>query len=248
MPLLSGPVTALFEREIRTLVRSPKGRLLFAMPFFLLILLKLVGGAPLLEIWLGPTWASQLLTALAVYVLASLAGQFLVNQFGYDGQAVRLVFLLPPSPREWLLGRNLAHGVFGLVQFLALAGLLFALLPRTSGSGLVVPFMLFPTGMLTLMAVGNLLSIRYPRRFVFTLKRRDRPAPASFGWLLGALGLILVGLAGALWLAKVSGLPAVIPLALLLVVALFTYLRLLPLAVAEARRRREALVGGVIEL
>lgn len=245
LPGLSGPVAALCERELRTLGRSPKGRLLFAMPFFLVILLRLVGAAPLLEYWLGGDWTAQLLAALAVYVLGSLAGQFFANQFGYDGQAVRLLYLLPPAPRDWLLGRNLAHGVYALVQYLALTLLCFALLPGAAARGLSLPLLFFPVGLLVLLGVGNLLSVRHPRRFVFTLTRRDRPAAASFGVLAAVLGLLLALVALALWGATALGVPRALGLLILGGLAVLSYLRLLPLAARELGRRREALVAGI---
>ena len=246
LPGLSGPVSALCERELRTLARSPKGRLLFAMPFFLVILLRLVGAAPLLAYWLGPGWTAQLLMALAVYVLGSLAGQFFVNQFGYDGQAVRLLYLLPPSPRDWLLGRNLAHGAFALGQIFALTLLVFAILPGVALQGLELPLLFFPVGLLVLLGVGNFLSVKHPRRFVFNLTRRDRPAAASFGFLLAALSLVLALVALVLGLAAVLGVPKALGLLGLGGLAVLLYLRFLPLAARELGRRREALVSGVI--
>jgi ABC-2 type transport system permease protein len=245
LPGLSGPVAALFERELRSLLRSPKGRLLFAMPFFLLILLRLVGAAPLFAFWLGPEWTSQLLMALCVYVLGSLAGQFFVNQFGYDGQAVRLIFLLPPSPRDWLLGRNLAHAVFALGQFLSLVAMAFVLLPGAGPIGLELPILFFPFGLLVLLGVGNFLSLLYPRRFVFSLTRRDRPAAASFGLLLGALAATVGVLAAALRVAELLGAPRGLFLLGLACLASILYIGLLPTAARELGRRREELVSGV---
>jgi hypothetical protein len=238
-------VAAVFELELRSIGRSPKGRLLFAMPFFLVILLKLMGASPLLAHLWGPRWTALLCTGLAVYVLASLAGQFFANQFGYDGHAVRRVYLHPAPLRAWLLGRNLAHGTFAAAQMLLLTGLVFALLPGTTTARLALPLCTFPFGLLVLLGVGNLLSVRHPRRYHFHLSRRDRPAPATFIALALTLGagaaLVTLLRQTALW----RGWPAATLLPGLPLLGWAVYRLLLPRALRALHRDREALVQSV---
>jgi ABC-2 type transport system permease protein len=245
LPGLSPAVAAVAELELRTLVRSPKGRLLFAMPFFLVILLKLVGAAPLLAHLWGPRWTAFLLTALSVYVLASLAGQFFANQFGYDGHAVRRVYLHPSPLRAWLLGRNLAHAGFATAQMLLLAGLIYALLPETATARLALPLFTFPFGLLVLLGVGNLLSVRHPRRFHFDLSRRDRPAPTTFIALALTLGAGAALAAAAREAALRCGWPPAALLPALPALGWAVYRVFFARALRALRSEREGLIGAI---
>lgn len=245
VPGLSAPTAAVFELELRTLARSPKGRLLFAMPFFLVILLRLVGAAPLFRHLWGPRWTALVLSALVIYVLASLAGQFFSNQFGYDGHAIRRLYLHPVSPRRWLLGRNLAHGVFASVQMTLLAGLLYLVLPHTTLAGALLPVFGFPFGLLLLLGVGNVLSVYHPRPFHFDLSRRDRPAPTSFVGLALTLGLGVGVVASLRLAARLIGWPDAAVLWLLPLLGLVAHHALLPWALRGLATGRERLISAV---
>jgi ABC-2 type transport system permease protein len=211
LPFVSAATSVIFAKEIKTLVSNPKARLLFAVPFFLLILLKIIGAPQLfLYLW-GDAWASVLLALLSFYVLSVLSGQFFSNGFGYDEQGVRLAYLYPVSLASWLWGRNLAQGLLAVFQFLLLGVLVYLLMPETTFKAVALPLCAFPFGLLVMLGVGNLLSARYPRRYHFSLARRDRPVGAAVVWSLAVLGtcalvtLALLGIAGArptaLWLS-----------------------------------------------
>jgi len=244
-PFVSERTSAVFIKEIKVLVKSPKARLLFAVPFFLLILLKIIGAPQLfLYLW-GDAWASVLLALLGLYVLSVLSGQFFSNGFGYDGTGVRQVYLSPADMGSWLGGRNLAQGVFAAVQFLLLGLLVHLLMPGTTFKALALPVCAFPFGLLVMLGAGNLLSARYPRRYHFTLARRDRPVGASFVWSLAVLGtcalatLALAGIAGArplaLWLAL-----AVLPL-----LGVAIYRILLPVALRWTMAEKENIIEAL---
>jgi ABC-2 type transport system permease protein len=245
LPFVSELTSTVFIKEIKMLVSSPKARLLFAVPFFLLILLKIIGAPQLfLYLW-GDAWASVLLALLTLYVLSVLSGQFFSNGFGYDGTGVRQVYLSPVAMGNWLMGRNLAQGVFATVQFLLLGLLVHLLMPSTTVKALALPVCAFPFGLLVMLGVGNLLSARYPRRYHFTLARRDRPVGASFIWSLAVLGtcalvtLALAGIAGArpmaLWLALL-----VLPL-----LGVAVYKILFPVALRWTLAEKEDIIGAI---
>jgi len=241
---ISDTLWAIFAKELRTLFRNPKARLLFAVPFFLLILLKVIGAPQLFRYLWGEAWFAVLLTMLGFYVLAVLSGQFFSNGFGYDGYGVRQVFLLPASPRHWLIGRNLAHGLLAAVQFVGLGILLFLFVPGAPQRGLALPCLAFPFGLLVALGAGNLLSIHNPRRFHFDLSRRDRPVGASFAWMLVALGACVVSVMAAIGIS--GGSPALLwlTMAALPPLGFFFYLLMLP----RAQRRLSAEQERIIEV
>lgn len=245
LPFVSSSTSVIFVKEIKTLVSNPKARLLFAVPFFLLILLKIIGAPQLFLYFWGDAWASVLLAMLSFYVLSVLSGQFFSNGFGYDDHGVRQAFLYPASLRNWLEGRNLAQGLFAVCQFLLLGILIYLLMPETTFTAVALPLCAFPFGLLVMLGVGNLLSARYPRRFHFTLARRDRPVGASVVWSLAVLGtcalvtLALAGIAGArpsaLWLSL-----SVLPL-----LGVAVYKILFPVALRWTQAEKERIIEAL---
>jgi ABC-2 type transport system permease protein len=245
LPGVSDSTSAAFGKECRVLFSNPKARLLFAVPFFLLILLKLIGAPQLFRYLWADAWAAMLLSLLGLYILSVLSGQFFGNGFGYDGSAVLQTYLSPAPIGNWLAGRNLAQGLFGTAQFLGLFGLLFLLVPDAGLRGIAIPACSFPFGLLTMLSVGNLLSARFPRRFHDTLARRDRPVGASFVIVMVILGactlltLMLMNLAGGreslLWLV----------LAPLPLIGALLYRLLFPLALGWTRHNRERIIAEI---
>ncbi|MFH2007523.1 MAG: hypothetical protein ABI333_13140 [bacterium] len=246
LPGLRDETAAVFAKEWRTMTGNPKGRMLFAVPFFLLLLLRVVGAPQFLGYLWGEPWAAMLLSLLALYVLAVLAGQFFVNGFGYDGPAIRAVFLAPAPTDTWLRGRNLAQGLFATTQVVGLGLMLYLLLPRAATTGLALPICAFPAGLLVLLAVGNLLSARYPQRYHLSLARRDRPVGAAFAAVLATLGACVTLTVTALWLADRSGLPLRLPLALLPLLGALAYILLLPIAARRTNEAREQIISAIL--
>ncbi len=245
IPLVQEVTSAVFEKELRTLVSNPKGRMLFAVPFFLLIILKIVGAGQLFHYLWGDAWAATLWAFLGLYVLSVLGGQLFVNGFGYDGHAVRWAFWQPQPLRVWLLGRNLAQGVFACVQMAGLGCMLFALIPGAGPRLLALPPASFACGLLVMLGLGNLLSVRYPRRFHFSLARRDRPATAAFMWMLIALGGCALLVLAALGLSGQGPLALHLALAGLVALGAIVYRLLLPVAERRMALQREALIEAV---
>jgi len=242
IPFISPTVGTLFVKELKTLARNPKARLLFAVPFFLLIILKIIGAPQLFAYLWGEAWAAIFLCLLGLYVLSVLSGQFFANGFGYDGSGIRQVFLTPAASRIWFVGRNLAQAAYATLQFTGLAILLFFFVPDASGRGMILPLLAFPFSLVVSLGVGNLLSVRYPRSFRYDLSRRDRPVGASFFWML--LALTLCALMVLLAMLATGGKPSVIwfPLLVLVGIGAFSYRILLRLAARWLSDERESLI------
>lgn len=245
LPGLSNATGAVFEKEWRTLLGNPKARMLFAVPFFLLILLKIVSAPQLLQYFWGPGWAALLLALLGLYVLAVLAGQFFVAGFGYDGQGVRLLYLTPAPPQAWLRGRNLAQATGATAQFLGLTAVTFALLPGAHGQGIALPLFGFPFGLLVLLALGNLVSMKNPQRYHLSLARRDRPPAAASLALIVGLAFITLTADVALWLANATGLPEPVVLAALPLLGALLYHLHLPTAARWTLTHRERILSAI---
>lgn len=180
LPLTDGRTAAVFVKELRSLVANPKARLLLAVPFFLVIVLKIIGAPHLFYFLWENAWTAVFMGFLSLYVLSVLSGQLFANGFGFDGHGIRQVFFYPVGPETWFRGRNLAQATVTSAQYGFLWMLVLGSMEGATLRGCGLPVSGFAFTLPVLLGLGNVLSIRYPRRFYYTLAHRDRPVATSF--------------------------------------------------------------------
>lgn len=174
--VLPDPLAAMVEKEIRTLSRAPRFRLLFMMGFSfgLLIWLPLaLRGDPQSPI------TGNYLTIVSAYALMLLGEVCFWNIFGMDRDASQIYFVVPVAFRTVLVAKNLAAAFFILFE-LSLVTLFCAVLgmPISRGDvaealGVTLVLAVF------LLATGNILSTRYPRA-----------VDPSHSWRSGSIGRV----------------------------------------------------------
>ncbi|MGB0034097.1 MAG: hypothetical protein WBP79_01325 [Candidatus Acidiferrales bacterium] len=241
---LSGPVAAIFEKEIRYLSRS--GPMLFTliMPVFILLIFRLGpansgrGGASLAN---APDLAFPIGAAYALLILTNLV----YNNFGADGTGVQIFFAAPVRFREIVLAKNLAHvAVLTFVILLVWFGVCLMFRPPSvevtlatlSGILFALPVNL---------SVGNLLSIYSPKKYDFGAFGRQRAPQATvivsltvqfvvFG--LAALIFLVARHRGEIWLATIAFLA-------LAAIAFGVYFVFLGRAEKMALDRREVMIA-----
>lgn len=220
----SGPIAAVFEKDLRYLMRSGPMLYNLAAP---LVMAVVFGGA---------MRGGRLTSARAEYALPiGIAWAFLslttfvCNNLGAEGEGIQFLLLSPTPLRTVILGKNLLH-----VMLLLLEGVLISVLvvvrfgmPSPSIAAATFAWLLFaiPAN----LAVGNLLSINMPYRINLARLRRESGAVGNsltsmltqFGFLAaGASVLVPCALLGHTWLAT----PVFLVLA---AISLFVYLRVL---------------------
>lgn len=245
LPGFAPPVAAVFEKEIRYLLRSGPMLLTLIMPIFMLVIFRLgpLSSARHSGVIFArtPDMAFPSAVAYALLVLTNLA----YNNFGGDAGGIQFFYASPVSFREIVMAKNLTHvsilAVEAVVAWItvsflygppaldvtiaALAGLLFAAPVNFSA--------------------GNLLSLYSPKRLDYSKFGRQRAAQMtvliSFGVQIAVVG---AGVA-AFWIARRYG-NFWIATAILLVLAgisLSTYWMILNRIDRVALARRETLVG-----
>jgi ABC-2 type transport system permease protein len=220
----SGPIAAVFEKDLRYLMRSGPMLYNLAAP---LVMVVVFGGA---------FRGGQLSRIRGEYALpVGLAWAFLglvrliCNNLGMEGDGIQFYFLSPTPMRTVILSKNFFH----LALFLLEAGLISTLivfrfgLPAPSIVAATLAWLLFaiPAN----FAAGNLLSILMPYRVNLVRIRRE---PGGLGnglssmltqlaiLAVGALVLAPCAFLGHTWLAA--------PIFLVLAaISLFVYLRVL---------------------
>ena len=160
--LAPDPLAAIIEKELRSLARSPRFRLVFLMgcSFGLVIW---VPTAFRNQWWRGQTFSTSFLTLFTAYALFLMSESVFWNVFGFDRAATQIYFLLPVRFSKVLAGKNLAAIAFVLLEVTLITGVCFALrLPVTIPSvaeALSVSLVLC----IYLLGVGNVVSVYFPR-------------------------------------------------------------------------------------
>ncbi|HWR53036.1 MAG TPA: hypothetical protein VN428_18135 [Bryobacteraceae bacterium] len=158
--LFPDPLGALVEKEIRTLARSPRFRLVFLMGFSFGFIIWL----PVLRNDGGTGGVSEYYpVSVAVYGMMLLAEVIIWNSFGFDRRAAVFYFAAPAPFGQVLMAKNLA-ALCAVVAEALVISLVCALLPigipRVRIFETVFVMVAFS---LYLMATGNLSSVRYAR-------------------------------------------------------------------------------------
>jgi len=195
IPFVSGPVAAIFEKEIRYLSRS--GPILFTlvMPLVILLIFRVSpgksGGANLLG------HASNLAFPIgAAYALLMLTN-LVYNNFGADGGGIQLFFVAPVRFHEIVFAKNLVHSaILALEMFLVWLEVVFLYRPPALWYTITTIAAVLFAAPVNMMA-GNLLSIYTPKKFDFgTLGRQRASNTTAFASLGVQAGVIFLG-AGA---------------------------------------------------
>jgi ABC-2 type transport system permease protein len=160
--VLPDPLGALIEKEARTLLRSPRFRLVFTMGFSFGLL-----------IWLPMTFgqgrpgnsliAANYLIFVSLYALLMLSDALFWNMFGFDRSAAQAYFLAPVKLSTVLLSKNLVALFFVLLEVTLIALVCASLRLPFSLIKLVEAFAVTIMTAIVLLSVGNLTSIYNPR-------------------------------------------------------------------------------------
>lgn len=221
---VSGPIAAVFEKDLRTLLRSGPMLYNLAAP---LVMAVVFGGA------MGGGQFSQFRVeyALPVGMVWAFLGltRLVCNNLGGEGTGLQFYFLSPTPLRTVVLGKNLLHlTLFGLEAVVITALVVFRFgTPSPSIVAATVAWILFAVP--ANFTAGNLLSVRMPYRLNLTRIRRE-PGALGNGLTSVLVQFSLLTVGGAVVLpCQAFGHPWLAPLILLVLAAGsgFFYLRVL---------------------
>jgi len=157
---LPDPVGALVEKEMRTLARTPRFRLVFIMGFTfgLLIWLPVV-----LHGDRQSALAANFLTLVCVYAVTLLGQVSYWNAFGFDRSAVQAYFCLPVGLGRVLVAKNIAAAIYVALEVVAITLACLVLRVRLSPLLLLEAYSVTIVFGLILISAGNLTSVHLPR-------------------------------------------------------------------------------------
>jgi ABC-2 type transport system permease protein len=238
------PLAAMIEKELRSLSRTPRFRLVFVMGFSFGILLWV---PMLMRSSQKGFFRENYLTFVAVYALLLLGEVCLWNIFGFDRAAAQAYLVTPISLRGAFLAKNLTALMVVLAEVTLVALVCKAVRQPLSLAKAVPAYLICIIMTFALMAAGNLTSVYYARPINPMRTMRTTPAARTQGMLMLIYTLAL-GLIGFAYLAEwafESVLAFYAVLAILGLVTFIAYRVSLDSAVAAALANREQFITAL---
>ena len=246
------PLAALLQKELQSLLRMPRFRVMFGMSCILGLVVfgssALNSGDSNYRNSADPVahfMRNNLIPVVNMYGLLLLSDSLLLNAFGLDRGAVQTYFVTPVSLATVLKAKNLTAIVFVVLQSAVI--LLVATFSHAPITPMSVISGLLASAVVTvfLLAVGNLTSLTMPRPIDPKQTFKKQAGAKMQIWLLGC-SLALFILVGFGFLARYALQSDWVLLGVLtfeFVCGLVVYRLGLESAVARGLRNREKIVG-----
>ena len=245
LPIFSEPVSAVFEKEVRYLLRSGPTLLTLIMPLFVLVIFRF--GAmnsarhPGTLLPHAPDLAFPAAAAYTLLMLTNLA----YNNLGGDAGGILFFFASPVRFRDIVVAKNLMHASILALEVL-IAWIAVSILYGAPTFDILIATL---TGLLFAAPVnfsaGNLLSLYAPKKLDYSKFGRQRPSQMTALISLG-VQFVVIGLgAAAFWLARSYGNSWIATGVLLglAAISLSAYVSILNRIDGLAMQRRETLVA-----
>jgi ABC-2 type transport system permease protein len=156
------PLAAVVEKELRTMARTPRFRMVFVMGFTFGLMLWLPMAIGRHADRHG-AMAHYFLTVVCAYSLTLLGQVSYWNCFGFDRSAASLYFAVPQPIAAVLVGKNIASLVFIYLELTILTGITLALGMLTGWEQWLEATVVIGICSLYLLGIGNVASVQYPR-------------------------------------------------------------------------------------
>ncbi len=242
---LRDPLAGIAEKELRSLARTPRFRMVFIMGFTFGLMVwfpSMIGHHGYQSAPPSPYF----LPTVCLYALTLMGQVTYWNCFGFDRSASALYFVAPQPIRQTLLGKNVAALLFIYLEVLILT-LVTAILRIIPGwSGIIEMLVVVGVCSLYMLALGNLSSVNYPRALVAERATQGARGGARFQgliFLFYPITLLPVFLAYLARYAFDSQLAFVLVLSIAAIIGGVLYGIAMESAVNTAHRRREAILA-----
>ena len=240
------PVAALMEKEMQSLVRMPRFRVLFGMACVLGILVFIP--ATMNEHDDGASFVRQnLIPVVNLYGLLILSDALLLNAFGLDRSAAQVYFVSPLSLGEVIKAKNLTAVTFVVLQSAVILLVAAFLHGSVTAQSIVSGILASAVVTIFLLAAGNYTSLAMARPIDPKQTFKKQAGAKMQLWLLGcSLALfILVGFAFLARYALQSDTVFYVVLLFEFGVGLLVYRFGLESAIKRGLQNRESLVAAL---
>lgn len=238
------PFGALVEKELRSLVRMPRFRVLFGMACIFSVFVFLPMAARASE---NSFISQNMLPVTSLYGLLLLSDAVLLNIFGFDRAATQIYFATPIPIATVIKAKNLTAIIFVALQSLAIPLLSFFFRVQFSLFSLASGFLSAAVATVLLLSVGNVISTYAPRPTDPKNSFR-RSAGGKIQLWMGFTSLGMFALVGLAFFARWAADRDWVLMATLgfeFAVGLIIYRISLDSAVERANSQREAIVAAL---
>jgi ABC-2 type transport system permease protein len=195
--IFKDPMAALLQKELQSLVRMPRFRVIFGMAciFSVVIFIPVIfrNGMQAREGF----WSSNFLPIVNLYGLLLLSDVLLLNVFGFDRRAAEIYFVAPVPFETVLKAKNLTAMIFIAVQTLVV--LVIATVLRIQVNLTAIASDVFASAVVTifLLSLGNFVSVTMARPLDATQTFKKQTGAKMQLWLLlcSASIFLLIGFA-----------------------------------------------------
>jgi ABC-2 type transport system permease protein len=204
IPGLSRPAAAVFEKEVRYAFRSGPMLLNFVIPIFLVI-------------FLGFTFRQQgafkhlpqsMVFPIAIAYTFLIQMNWVFNSFAFEGTGIQFFLLAPVRFRDIMIGKNLFLGALSFIDALLVLAVISWMFAPPSAVIVVATFVALLYGTLGNFALGNILSICFPRRLEFGVFRQKKQAGVTMA-VAFASEIIFIGIGAVVFaLTRFTNRPA----------------------------------------
>jgi ABC-2 type transport system permease protein len=159
---LRDPLAAIVEKELRSLSRTPRYRMVFVMGFSfgLMVWLPMILGNRAER---NSTLSHHFLTVVCVYALTLLGQVSFWNCFGFDRSAALIYFAAPQPLAKVFAGKNVAALVFIYMEVFILAAVTTLFGVNLGAAQILETVLVVGICSLYMLALGNISSVQYPR-------------------------------------------------------------------------------------
>ena len=243
IPGVSGPISAIVEKEFHYLSRSGPMLFTFIMPVVILLIFRFGAGKSGASGGILTHATDLAFPVGAAYTLLILTN-LVYNSFGGDAVGVQMFFLSPVRFREILMGKNLAHAILMVIE-IVLVYLATCFLYRPPSAAITLATICgMAFALLVTLAAGNLMSMYSPKKIDYAVFGRQRASGATAFASIGIQAVVLGLCALALMVARAYGRVWVATLIFLFLAAIAAtaYVMVLSRVDTVALKRREVMI------
>lgn len=177
IPGIPRPIAAVFEKELRYAMRSGPMLLNLIVP----VIIVLIFGFATREPHKGDDFFAHasrtgFIFPIAIAYTLLIQINWVFNCFAFDGTGIQFFLLAPVRFRDVVMGKNLFLSVVTLVQALLVWAVVSWVFSPPPLIIVVATFAALLYGSLANFAVGNILSVCFPRRLEFGVFRQKKQA------------------------------------------------------------------------
>lgn len=194
IPGVPGPVAAVFQKELRYALRSGPMLLNIIVPLIVVIIFGLAVRQPQKgNDFFAHASRTGFIFPIAIAYTLLIQMNWVFNCFAFEGAGIQFFLLAPVRFRDVMVGKNLFLSLVSLVQALLVWAAVSWIFSPPPVITVLATFAALLYGSLANFAIGNVLSVCFPRRLEFGAFRQKKQAGVTMAVAFAAQA-VLIGL------------------------------------------------------